>query len=87
MMPSSLPFAWTALTPCQNKMESRVALTLQGPISHWHVSMVTHAFKRQDSWGSGLENITLQQGSVTDHHLHTLAPTHDIHTVQRVCAG
>ena len=62
-------------------------LTLQGPISHWHVNMVPHAFKRQDSWGSGPENITLQQSSETDHHLHTLAPTHDIHTVQQVCAG
>ena len=31
---------------------------MQVPISHWHVSIVTHAFSWQDNSGSGLENMT-----------------------------
>ena len=34
------------------------SVTLQGPMSHWQVSMVTQAFNRHDSSGSGLENMT-----------------------------
>lgn len=33
------------------------SLTSHGPISHWHVIAVTHAFNRQDSSGIGLENM------------------------------
>lgn len=33
-------------------------LTLQGPMSHWQVSAVAQAFRRQDRSGSGPENMT-----------------------------
>ncbi len=47
-------------------MRQRPSITLQGPMSHWQVSMVTHAFSRHDSAGSGFENITC-----TPHHAHS----------------
>lgn len=34
------------------------SLTLQEPISHWHVSAVAKAFSLQDSSGMGLANMT-----------------------------
>lgn len=35
-----------------------------GPISHWHVSMVTHALSLEDSPGSGSEKSTWRSGTL-----------------------
>ena len=47
-------------TPCPGaccRLSVSQAFTALGPMSHWHIRAVTHAFKRQLKPGSGLENI------------------------------
>ena len=51
------PVGEAASQLCEER-QCREGITLQEPMSHWQVSMVTHAFSWEDNAGSGLENIT-----------------------------